>query len=344
MFKNVELFAGAGGMELGVSKAGFHTVVAVEMDEAACETLGNNFPDTLVIQSKVESVAWDTTALGPIDLVSGGPSCQSFSCAGKGLGASDARNCWPAAHSVVATLKPRAFLFENVKNMAGKTHKQYLDLVIQCFSELGYTGIQYRILNSADFGVPQSRERLFIVGFQSLDAAATFQWPETTHSMEALVYAKWVDGSYWGGKGSAGNPSKQEAAVLAAGTANNSKKPWVTVANTIEAGVAIRMEQSHAVSRSVHWPSPTLGRAGHIYTSPEVGLTRSSDSTVAKTRVQYPDAVIRRITADECVFLQGFPVAHMFAGTDTDKFHQVGNACPPALAYAMASSVKKALE
>ncbi len=179
----VDLFAGAGGLSLGLEQAGFDVVAAVEYDPVHAATHEFNFPKTKVLCANVaaplhadallaaveaglarhEDADWD----GTIDLIAGGPPCQGFSFIGKRL-IDDVRNQL-VFHFVrlVSSLRPRYFVMENVPGMARGGHAGILQQLIAEFEEAGYRfpdGAKYRILNAADYGVPQERNRLFLIG------------------------------------------------------------------------------------------------------------------------------------------------------------------------------------
>ena len=172
MFTTIELFAGAGGLALGVEKAGFDTIGLVECNKDACETLRMNRPKWNVICDDIANISGqDLEKLfdikkGELDLLSGGAPCQAFSYAGKRLGLEDARGTLFYHYAVfLEKLQPRMFLFENVKGLLthdkGKTYKTMLDI----FEKAGYE-IQREVLNAWDYGVAQKRERLITIGIR----------------------------------------------------------------------------------------------------------------------------------------------------------------------------------
>jgi len=190
--KVISLFSGAGGMDIGFEEAGFEIAVAVEQDSSCCNTLRLNRPDLVVIEGDVSSISTDTiltaaklTPLGAA-LVIGGPPCQSFSLAGKRMGMNDDRGKLLLEFSrVVHEALPEAFVMENVKGMLNWENGKAIEAVLNEFREpVKYEGKEYRyevtykVLNSSDYGVPQHRERLFIVGNR---LGKTFEFPEPTH-------------------------------------------------------------------------------------------------------------------------------------------------------------------
>lgn len=184
----IELFAGAGGLALGIDKAGFDTIGLVEFDKDAADTLKVNRPDWNVIHDDIANISkLDLEVLfnikkGELDLLSGGAPCQSFSYAGKRLGLEDARGTLFYHYATfLRKLQPKMFLFENVRGLkshdGGKTYKTILDI----FEQEGYsiTESQIKVLNAWDYGVPQKRERLITVGIRNdLSQKINFEFPK----------------------------------------------------------------------------------------------------------------------------------------------------------------------
>lgn len=227
--RSVEVFSGAAGLGLGLSQAGFHHEIVVEHNKAACDTIRYNqsrhhplVQGWRVLEADVASVDLSAITAEP-DLLAGGPPCQEFSAGGKHKGASGERNMWPWTIQATARLRPRAFLFENVPGLASR-HAEYLDYLKMALSapELANPtaedwkadaeflrvalskGVRsaptYRVsvekLVATDYGTAQKRSRIFIVGIRD---DVTRQWtrPDATHSHDALMDDKWVNGTYW---------------------------------------------------------------------------------------------------------------------------------------------------
>ena len=180
MLTTIELFAGAGGLALGIENAGFHTIGLNEFDADCCATLRRNRPYWNVIEgdvariSKLDLESFFEIKKGELDLLSGGAPCQAFSYAGKKLGLEDARGTLFYHYATfLEKLQPKMFLFENVRGLLshdkGKTYRTILDI----FEDEGYK-ILYKILNAWDFGVPQKRERLITVGIRKDLYSKTF--------------------------------------------------------------------------------------------------------------------------------------------------------------------------
>ncbi|MGH7137223.1 MAG: DNA cytosine methyltransferase, partial [Pirellulales bacterium] len=233
--KSIELFAGAGGLALGTARAGFRHGVVLERDSDACRTLRLNRSAGVCFARDWDIVEGDVHRYdfirhcGNVGFIFGGPPCQPFSLGGKHRGKDDHRNLFPEAIRAVRQVEPLAFMFENVKGLLRRTFANYYNYIIHRFRfpsvglrkgedwtahlarleklytsgktpELSYK-VVYRLLNAAEFGagegVPQRRERVFIVGIRS-DLGVEFSFPpEPTHSYDALLHDKWLTGIYW---------------------------------------------------------------------------------------------------------------------------------------------------
>jgi DNA (cytosine-5)-methyltransferase 1 len=229
---SIELFTGAGGLALGTHLANFHHRGLFEWDGDACETLRRNaradalpgIRDWRIHQSDVRLVPFDTFGNGDVDLVAGGAPCQPFSLGGKHRAQNDTRNMVPEFVRAVRELQPRAFILENVKGLLRSSFSNYFEYIklqlkypaitkkhaedwtdhlrrLEAVNTRGrYKGVMYNVvselLNAADYGVPQFRERVFIVGFRA-DTGLEWHFPEPTHSGEALLWHMYITGGYW---------------------------------------------------------------------------------------------------------------------------------------------------
>ena len=222
---SIELFAGAGGLGLGIEKAGFSHSVVVERDRDACATVRFNLGKQRNGHSQWPLHETDiryfdfSSFQNKVDLVSGGPPCQPFSIGGKHRGFNDSRDMFPEAARVVRTVQPRAFIFENVRGLLRRSFAKYFEYIILqlTYPEIApgeaetwtehlnrlerhhtkgqYRGLHYRVafrlVNAADYGVPQKRDRVVIVGFRS-DIGEDWNFPTPTHSEDALFFSQWV--------------------------------------------------------------------------------------------------------------------------------------------------------
>jgi len=180
----IELFAGAGGLALGLEQAGFEAVALVEIDKTACETLRINRPNWNVVQEDIVEVSKRDLLKefnlkeGELDLVSGGYPCQSFSYAGKKLGLEDVRGTMFYYYAeFVRQLKPKMFLAENVKGLTTHDGGKTIQTMIDVFEELGYS-VQWKVLNALDYSVAEKRQRVVIIGIRNdLKDKVNFEYP-----------------------------------------------------------------------------------------------------------------------------------------------------------------------
>lgn len=192
-FKSIELFAGAGGLALGLEQAGFEHIGLVEFDRSAADTLIHNRPTWNVLCEDVEIVAARDLETefgikkGELDLLSGGAPCQSFSYAGKRLGLDDVRGTMFYHYATfLHKLQPKMFLFENVRGLLTHDKGRTYETIRNIFNDEGYT-IQYQVLNAWDYGVPQKRERLITIGIRNdLVEKCSFNYP-TKHDYKPLL-------------------------------------------------------------------------------------------------------------------------------------------------------------
>ncbi|HEX8550749.1 MAG TPA: DNA cytosine methyltransferase, partial [Abditibacteriaceae bacterium] len=267
----MEIFAGCGGLALGMARAGFCHEMVVEYDRDAVRTLEDNKGRGVEHLrhwdiNPVDARHIDYRALNSVDVVSGGPPCQPFSIGGKHLGPRDPRNMWPEAIRAIRELSPKAFVLENVRGLFRPAFEPYLDYITL---QLSYPDLKprgdefwedhlrrlrdhraidkgrtraFRVLsqsvNAADYGAAQKRHRAIFIG---IDARYGQDWnfPEPTHSQEALAWAKHVDLSYWqrhGVRRVRAFASASEASALKRAVAKGTppiEKPWVTVRDAI---------------------------------------------------------------------------------------------------------------
>jgi DNA (cytosine-5)-methyltransferase 1 len=382
--KSVELFAGAGGLAMGVSRAGFDPVAVVEWDKWAYDTIRENKKRGLDPISRWPLMMGDVRKFPyenirePIDLVSGGPPCQPFSLGGKHRGQLDDRDMFPAAVRAVRELSPRAFLIENVKGLTRTAFAHYFEYIrlqlrhpeqvaktfetwrghfarLQRHDARGKTcGVQYnvvtRLLNAADYGVPQKRERVFIVGFRG-DLCVEWSPPSATHSEDALLWNQWRSGEYWERHGvpkSERSANRRARARALALRSPPSLSPWLTVRDAISDLPDPERRATRASSLSNHNFMPGArsypGHTGSPLDEPAKTL-KAGDHGVpgGENMLRRPDGSIRYFTVRESARLQTFPDDYLFHGSWTEIMRQLGNAVPVTLAEIVASSIQRQL-
>ncbi len=330
--KAIELFAGAGGLALGVEKAGFNTIGLIEIDKNACNTLKLNRPDWNVINDNIANISsknledFFSIKKGDLDLLSGGAPCQAFSYAGKRLGLEDTRGTLFYHYALfLKQLQPKMFLFENVKGLfshdKGKTH----ETIINVFKEEGYT-IYEKVLNAWDYGVAQKRERLIIVGIRNdLINKLNFLFP-TPHKYKPILRDILLDCPE--SKGIAYSEYKKKIFELVPpggywkDIPKEIAKEYMKSCWDMEGGRT-------GILRRLSLDEPSLT----VLTSPSQKQTDRCHPIEA-----------RPFTIRENARCQSFPDEWIFSGSVTDQYRQVGNAVPVNLAYEVALEIKKALE
>jgi DNA (cytosine-5)-methyltransferase 1 len=373
MLTSVELFAGAGGLAMGLALAGFRHRALIEWNQSACETIRRNLSLGHELVSKwplhqgdVRDIDYDAIS-GPIDVVAGGPPCQPFSMGGRHRAYDDARDMFPAMAEAVRRLTPRAFIVENVKGLTRPGFADYFGYIV---ARLEYPeivrrpdeawtdhcrrlqnarhrhGLSYdvavKLLNAADHGVPQTRERVFIVGFRN-DLAADWSFPPRTHSRQALMWDQCGTADYW-------DRHRITPTGARSGDTGNSDGllPWRTVRDALVGlpdpefdPVAAQRIADHRFQPGVKFytghtgssldrPAKTLKAGDHGVPGGENALVR-------------PDGTGRYFTVRESARLQTFPDSYVFGGSWSEAMRQLGNAVPVSLARVVGERVAATL-
>ena len=288
----LDLFAGCGGLALGFEAAGVRTL-GFEMKPTYAATYNRN----LLGRCEVAELTPDFD-FPDADIVIGGPPCQPFSVGGHQLGLADSRDGFPTFIAAVERLEPKVFMFENVRGMMYRS-RPYLDEILEVLSGLGYA-VSKRLLNASHYGVPQNRQRVFVIGHR-----APFRFPKgseqrvTAGDAVGSLVVEEVDDPKWL------TPS-QDAYIARYETASKCKNP-----------------------RDLHLDRP----------SRTVTCRNLAGATGDMMRVRLADGRRRRLTVREAARLQTFPDWFSFEGSETDQFYQVGNAVPPLLSLAVARAV-----
>ena len=317
----LELFSGAGGMSLGIKRAGFALEGCVEFDPHAAATRQANFPACAQLTGDVRSV--DFSWFRGYDLIAGGPPCQPFSVSGRRMGAADERDMVPHFVRAVRDAQPRAFVMENVPGLASAAHRPYLDARIRQLKRLGYR-VAEAILDAADFGVPQHRRRLFLVGVRGGPA---FVFPPPTHGAAGSGRTPWVTA----GDALRGVPADEpnEARVVRCRNPVLRASPY--------AGMLLN-GQGRPLDPNA--PAPTIpasagGNRTHLVDGDGALLAYHRHLVAGGAPIEGEVPGCRRLTVRESARLQGFPDDFVFHGPRSRQYAQVGNAVPPALAHAV---------
>ena len=383
--KSVELFAGAGGLALGMANAGFEHAAVIEWNSDACETFRENqrrgthtierWPLHQTDVRKFDYANLDRDVM----VVSGGPPCQPFSLGGKHKGYSDDRDMFPEAVRAVRELRPKAFIFENVKGLLRESFSDYFEYIHLQLThpnlmrrqeetwrehrgrlEKHHTSRQvrseynvvFRLLNAADYGVPQRRERVFLVGFRS-DLGIQWTFPTESHSEDALLTAKWIKGEYWethavSRKQRPRLEERQEARVerLRHGSLfGDHTQPWLTVRDAI-VGLPDPEKAPNDIANHNFNPGARSypGHTGSPLDEPAKTL-KAGDHGVpgGENMLARVDGTVRYFTVREAARLQTFPDDYSFRGPWTEAMRRLGNAVPVKLAETVARSVARTL-
>ena len=325
----ISLFSGAGGLDLGFEKAGFHIALANEYDKTIWDTYEKNHTAPLIkgdIRDIKESEFPDF-----IDGIIGGPPCQSWSEAGAQRGINDSRGQLFFEYiRVLKNKQPKFFLAENVSGMLANRHSDAVKNIIQMFNQCGYN-VSVTLVNAADYGVPQDRKRVFYIGFRK-DLNILFEFPKPTTLNQSQKFTL---------KDAIGDLTKLEVPALPQNKANVglevlNHEYFTGAYSTIFMSrnrVRAWNEQAFTVQAS--------GRQCQLHPqAPKMAFVEKNK----RIFVRGEEHLYRRLTVRECARVQGFPDDFEFLYTDVDNgYKMVGNAVPVELAYQIAKSIKIAL-
>lgn len=327
-FTSVELFAGAGGLALGLHKSGFRNVLLNEVDPTACRTLRRNNPEWNVFERDIHQV--DFTPLhGKIDFLSGGFPCQAFSYAGKKGGLNDTRGTlFFELARAVREIQPKVFMGENVKGLLSHDDGKTMMVIRNAIAELGYTLVEPKVLKAIMYQVPQKRERLILVAIRNdIAKEVEFTWPEPYKRIMTLRDAFFKGELY---------PTD---VPVSEGQVYPEKKARV-MAMVPEGGDWRDLpeeEQKSYMGGSFYLGGGKTGMARRL-SMDEPSLTLTCAPAQKQTERCHPTET-RPLTIREYARIQTFPDDWTFEGTMSAKYKQIGNAVPVNLAYAIGRSL-----
>jgi DNA (cytosine-5)-methyltransferase 1 len=387
MMRSVELFAGAGGLALGTSMAGFRHEAVIEIDADACKTIRVNqhlgvphVRQWKLFHGDVKDFDFGSLRTG-IDLLAAGVPCQPWSIGGKHRANEDARNLFPDTIRAVVALRPKVILVENVKGLTRQSFANYFSYILYMleYPEIArrssetwvdhrcrlerlvtsrgknkYRGLHYNVvfdlLNAADYGVPQKRERVFIVAFRD-DLSIDWSFPKPTHSEIALLRSKWISGEYWdkhkiATKHRPTRPINSGRLIAIGERASESTLPWNTVRDAISDLPDPQSALSKSFSNHVLQPGAKtyVGHTGSPLDEPAKTL-KAGDHGVpgGENMVLFPNGGVRYFTVRESARLQTFPDNYVFGSSWTENMRQIGNAVPVRLGQAVAKNIVREL-
>jgi len=379
---SIELFAGAGGLGIGLAQAGFVPLQVVEFNRWCCDTLRENH-ETLsngndswrIIEDDVRAVDFRSLE-GKVDLVSGGPPCQPFSLGGRHRAYNDQRDMFPQAVRALREARPKAFVFENVKGLMRTSFRNYLQYVHlqmehpevveregedwtvhlarleQHHTSGRREGLNYQVviqlLNAADYGVPQRRDRVVFVGFRD-DVGARWSFPRPDYSHAALVWDQSF-GDYWDRHKV---PKRERVFETRAERSRKrlsrdeqpTEKPWRTVRDAF-AGLPDPRKQCGKVNNHSFQDGARVypGHTGSFIDEPSKALKAGVHGVPGgENMVRFADGSVRYFTVRESARLQTFPDTYNFHGAWTECMRQLGNAVPVELAHRVGESVAEQL-
>ncbi len=364
--KTLEIFSGAGGLAKGLELSGFEHVAFVELNKNACDSLSKNFDPERVFFGDIKD--FDLSSLEKIDLVAGGPPCQPFSLGGKHRANHDSRDMFPYAIQAIEKLAPKAFIFENVKGLLRQTFSAYFEYIIlrlsypdfkakedlewnvhldqlRSITKSSYIGkkydVQFKLINAANYGVPQTRERVIIVGIRS-DLCIPWDFPAETHCEDRLLWDMYVSGDYWVRHKIPKVLQPEVGAALKAKIFRLKEKygmfepellPWKSVRDALlgtpdpqsNHGIVDHVFREGARTYPGHtgsdfdWPSKTIKAGGHGVPGGE-------------NMIRFNNGSVRYFTAFEAKRIQTFPDDFVIQGSWGEAMRQIGNAVPVLLA------------
>jgi len=331
-YKLVELFAGGGGLALGLEKAGFKSTLLNEIDKSACETLKYNRPHWNIIQDDISNLNFSELK-GKVDLLTGGFPCQPFSYAGKQLGFKDIRGTLVFEMSrAINEIKPKFFLAENVKALKQNDGGSTLQTIINIMEDLGYKIIENNIYNSMFFKVPQKRERLIIIGVRAdLYNANMFSPPSPYHRIltlrDAFKQGELYDNDVPSSIGQKYPPRKQDILSFVPEGGYWRDLP-INLQKEYMQGSFYLGGGKTGMARRLAWDEPSL--------------TLTCSPAQKQTERCHPSEN-RPLTTREYARIQTFPDDWVFKGSSTQIYKQIGNAVPVNLALAIGRSIIKML-
>ncbi len=341
--KAISLFSGAGGMDVGFKNAGFTIVAANEMDKQACNTFHENHPETELFEGSIDDYGSKLCKFTDIDIVFGGPPCQGFSVAGK-MDLNDPRSklifnfC-----SIVETIEPKAFVMENVKALGSlRKFENVRSELVSRLQKAGYS-VTIHILNAKDFGVPQSRERVFFIGvkngFQPILASSFNRYKKAAPTLREVL-------APLGMPGTKRNKHICKAKITLAVKPVLRKSPYAGMLFNGQGrplnpdGWATTLPASMGGNRT-----PIIDN-NHLYYGGDSWVEQYHQHLIKGEKPQGMHNVptyLRRLTISEAAIIQTFPHTYKFIGSTSKIYSQIGNAVPCDLANVVAKCVQNSL-
>lgn len=347
-FKILDLFSGAGGFSYGLEmNENFKTVLACEMNESASKTFLKNhvFAEMVlgdITNTNIKAEIVEKAKFKKVNMIIGGPPCQGFSMKGKKMGLEDPRNfLFLEFIDLVDKIRPEVFIMENVKAMISSADGYFINEIINKFKKLNYH-VNYKVLKSSDYGVPQSRERAIIIGSQT----RTMSFPEkngkTTTVYDAISDLNYLESNQCGDEKYITEPSSEYQELMR----KDSLKPQWHIATKHSSDAIFKM--SLIPENGTKYDLPVHLRTKQKFNTTWSRLQWNKPSPTIDTRFDTPSngqnihpVLNRAITPREAARIQSFPDKFEFVGSKTAVCKQIGNAVPPLMAKAIGDEIIK---
>lgn len=329
-FTSIELFAGAGGLALGIEKSGFKHIMLNEIDHSACDTLRLNRPQWNVVENDIHEIDFNPF-LGKVDLLTGGFPCQAFSFAGKRLGFEETRGTlFFELARAVKECQPKVFMAENVKGLLEHDGGRTLKVIKDVISELGYTLIEPRVLRALQYDVPQKRERLILIAIRNdIAPHVSFKWPDVANKFRTLRDAFF-----------AGDMFSTDVPVSIGQDYPESKRKVMELVPEGGDWRNLPLEVAKEYMKgSFNLGGGKTGMARRL-SMDEASLTLTCAPAQKQTERCHPTET-RPLTVREYARIQTFPDDWRFAGSLSAQYKQIGNAVPVNLSWAIGRSLMR---
>lgn len=327
-YTSVELFAGAGGLALGMEKAGFKHILLNEIDPKACKTLGKNRKNWNVIEGDIRTIDFSHLE-GMVDFLSGGFPCQAFSYAGKGKGFQDTRGTlFFELARAIKQIQPKVFMGENVKGLVSHDDGRTFETIKNTIAELGYTLVEPRVLKAIMYQVPQKRERLCLIAIRNdIAPLVTFHWPspyERVLTLRDAFYKSVIYNTDVPKSEGVTYPEKKRKVLEMVPQGGDWRDLPDEIARTYMGGSYALGGGKTGMARRLSLEEPSL--------------TLTCSPCQKQTERCHP-LETRPLTVREYARIQTFPDDWEFVGSINEQYKQIGNAVPVNLAYAVGRSL-----
>lgn len=374
--KSLEIFSGAGGLAKGLEESGFDNLALVEFNKNACKTLRANFNPRTVHEVDIRS--FDFRHFKGLDLIAGGPPCQPFSLGGSHKAFDDERDMFPYAIKAIDELKPKVFVFENVKGILRPSFSEYFDYILlrlkypsakshvesdweehlerlrgfQKDNPIPEYKVSFKLINTANYGIPQTRERVIIVGIRA-DIEGVWEFPKEEFNLDRLLWEQYVSMEYWQ-RHHINTPleyshsptflKKIEKIRSKYSLIPPSGKPWRTMRDVL--GCLPDPQTEHYIQDHIFRDGARSypGHTGSMFDLPSKTIKAGAHGVPGgENMIRYVDDSIRYLTVHEAKLIQEFPNDFLFSGAWGEAMRQIGNAVPVTLGRKIGDQLSKIL-